>query len=113
MKHNLQSFRDAIAFVREKRPKICPNLGFERQLKEYESVIFKHHHGGSLQRKVPKTSEEQKHCVIKRKNIELPEIGALGRTHIRNIVLDPFSQKNPMSASKRGRHSETSKKEDE
>jgi hypothetical protein len=30
------SFSEAIAAVRQARPKVLPNLGFERQLKKYE-----------------------------------------------------------------------------
>ena len=31
-------FKRAIEFVRERRSVVCPNLGFEMQLKEYERV---------------------------------------------------------------------------
>ena len=33
-------FREAIGIVRAKRKSICPNLGFERQLKQYEKDIL-------------------------------------------------------------------------
>jgi protein-tyrosine phosphatase len=36
MKKKCMGFKDAISFVRQARPNVCPNLGFERQLKEYE-----------------------------------------------------------------------------
>jgi hypothetical protein len=39
MQKNNWSFKDAIAFVRASRPKVLPNLGFERQLKEYEGQL--------------------------------------------------------------------------
>jgi hypothetical protein len=35
MKEKL-TFKEAIAIVRKSRPKVLPNLGFERQLKKYE-----------------------------------------------------------------------------
>jgi hypothetical protein len=35
MKKNKWSFKEAVKFVRDKRPIILPNLGFERQLKEF------------------------------------------------------------------------------
>jgi len=35
MKKNNWGFKEAIAFVRKSRPIVLPNLGFERQLKEY------------------------------------------------------------------------------
>jgi protein-tyrosine phosphatase len=41
-KHNW-SFKDAITFVRKSRPVVCPNLGFERQLKEYEVQLKQQH----------------------------------------------------------------------
>ena len=33
------SFKEAITFVRQSRPSVLPNLGFERQLKEYEIFL--------------------------------------------------------------------------
>lgn len=33
-------FKEAIAIVRAKRKSVCPNLGFERQLKQYEREIL-------------------------------------------------------------------------
>ncbi len=39
MKKNNWTFKDAVKFVRDKRPVVLPNLGFERQLKEYENNI--------------------------------------------------------------------------
>lgn len=41
MKHKNWTFHEAIAYVRTSRPKVCPNLGFERQLKEFERNMFK------------------------------------------------------------------------
>jgi hypothetical protein len=41
MKKNSWSFKEAIGFVRKSRPEVCPNLGFEMQLKKYEREIFK------------------------------------------------------------------------
>ena len=35
------SFKDAIALVRQGRPSVLPNLGFERQLKMYEKSVMK------------------------------------------------------------------------
>ena len=35
------AFKDAIALVRQGRPSVLPNLGFERQLKMYEKSIIK------------------------------------------------------------------------
>lgn len=101
MKHKSWTFHEAIAFVRKNRPKVCPNLGFERQLKEYERFIFQKKRSSSLFRKVPKTSEESKHLSKKDRNIELPEIGCLGKTQIRNIVFDPFFEKRETRLSNR------------
>ena len=39
MKKNHWTFKEAVKFVRDKRPVVLPNLGFERQLKEYESSM--------------------------------------------------------------------------
>lgn len=41
MKRKNCGFKEAIAFVRQARPNVCPNLGFERQLKEYELFLNK------------------------------------------------------------------------
>lgn len=35
------TFKDAIALVRQGRPSVLPNLGFERQLKMYEKSAMK------------------------------------------------------------------------
>ncbi len=34
-------FKEAITLVRNSRPKVLPNLGFERQLKNYEEYLRK------------------------------------------------------------------------
>lgn len=39
MKKKCWGFKEAISFVRQARPNVCPNLGFERQLKEYEIFL--------------------------------------------------------------------------
>jgi protein-tyrosine phosphatase len=39
MKKKCLGFREAISFVRQARPNVCPNLGFERQLKEYDILL--------------------------------------------------------------------------
>ena len=39
MKVNRESFKSAIKFVKNIRPTICPNLGFELQLKKYETEL--------------------------------------------------------------------------
>ena len=39
MKHHGMSREDAYQFVRERRPIICPNPGFVRQLREYEAKL--------------------------------------------------------------------------
>ena len=39
MRKNGWTFKKAIEFVRNKRSTVCPNLGFELQLKEYERLV--------------------------------------------------------------------------
>lgn len=39
MKKKSWGFKEAIAFVRKSRPSVLPNLGFERQLKDYENAL--------------------------------------------------------------------------
>jgi hypothetical protein len=39
MKKKKWSFRKVIDFVRKIRPCVCPNLGFEMQLKAYEKEL--------------------------------------------------------------------------
>lgn len=41
MKKNNLSFKQAIKIVRDIRPIVLPNLGFERQLKEFEASLNK------------------------------------------------------------------------
>lgn len=40
MKKHRLTFREAINFVRDRRSVVCPNLGFEMQLKQYEKQLF-------------------------------------------------------------------------
>ena len=39
MKFRGMSFMTALKFVKGKRKEVCPNLGFERQLKKYEIYL--------------------------------------------------------------------------
>ena len=39
MKHHQAMFSQAIKFVRKIRPSVCPNLGFELQLKKYQERL--------------------------------------------------------------------------
>lgn len=39
MRKNRWGFRRSIDFVRKRRPCVCPNLGFEMQLKAYEKEL--------------------------------------------------------------------------
>ena len=57
MRKKVWSFREAIAFVRKSRPNVLPNLGFERQLKEYEGTLTRQADGGVERRQGSKTSE--------------------------------------------------------
>jgi len=41
MKKYKSAFSPAIKFVRNCRPNICPNLGFELQLKNYQQILEK------------------------------------------------------------------------
>jgi hypothetical protein len=41
MRKNLLTFQDAIQVVRKQRSGVCPNLGFELQLKQYGSDLEK------------------------------------------------------------------------
>jgi protein-tyrosine phosphatase len=40
MKRNQMSLKDAIEYVKERRPIVEPNRGFMRQLIEYERMLF-------------------------------------------------------------------------
>jgi|688.fasta_scaffold557811_1 hypothetical protein len=44
IKYKGMSFLHALRFVKSKRPQVCPNLGFELQLKAYEKT---HHTTGN------------------------------------------------------------------
>ena len=103
------TFRDAIAYVRQSRLKVCPNLGFERQLKEYEQLIAKQRYD-VVPRRGSKTSEESKHNLKNPKKIQLPEINSLGRTQIKSIILNPFIEQNPSRAGSRSHREDRSKK---
>jgi hypothetical protein len=37
MRKNQMGFKAAIALLKSKRAEVCPNLGFEMQLKKYEA----------------------------------------------------------------------------
>ncbi len=39
MKELDKTYWDALYFTRNKRPIVCPNMGFARQLQEYEKII--------------------------------------------------------------------------
>jgi hypothetical protein len=41
MRKEKLTFQKAITLVRQSRPKVLPNLGFERQLKKYEELLRK------------------------------------------------------------------------
>ena len=71
MKKYKWNFKQAISEVRKYRPSVLPNLGFERQLKQYEKVIFSFE--VSERKYVSKTSESKKH-ILKQKNLGLPEL---------------------------------------
>jgi hypothetical protein len=47
-------FKEAISEVRKFRPEVLPNLGFERQLKEYERVLRSEE--SSTRKNISKTS---------------------------------------------------------
>ena len=86
MKKNNWSFREAITEVRKYRPKVLPNLGFERQLKDYEKKLQGVE--PSLERKhVSKTSEAKKHA-LKQTNVGLPELFGLGSTITRSKMIE-------------------------
>lgn len=106
MKKHSWSFKDAIAYLRRHRPSVCPNLGFERQLKEYEITLLK---GGQPEPPQPrfgsKTSEERKHAASPQKQKMLPEIGVLARTQLKPKLLDLFSLENEKQSSQRSRRS--------
>jgi hypothetical protein len=51
-------FLQALKFLKTKRPQVCPNLGFELQLKSYEKL---HHNSAN-------------HLIVTNKKKELPEI---------------------------------------
>lgn len=40
MKHHRMSYSEARKYLRSKRPCICPNPGFSRQLMEYEMLLI-------------------------------------------------------------------------
>lgn len=45
IKFKAMSFLQALKFLKTKRPQVCPNLGFELQLKSYEKV---HHNSTNI-----------------------------------------------------------------
>lgn len=61
MKKNKWNFKDTISEVRRHRPKVLPNLGFERQLKLYERRIL-----SALDRgRISRTNESKKGSLTK------------------------------------------------
>lgn len=61
MRKNKWSFKDTISEVRRHRPKVLPNLGFERQLKLYERRILSEVDRGRISR----TNESKKGSLQK------------------------------------------------
>lgn len=57
MRKKLWTFRETIAFVRKARPNVLPNLGFERQLKDYEAALNQQAENGFERRQGSRTSE--------------------------------------------------------
>lgn len=102
MRKKLWSFREAIAFVRRARPNVLPNLGFERQLKEYESALNRQAESGFDRRQGSKTSEERKHVSLGMGK-GLPEIALMGRTQLKPKILDIFSLENESRSQQRPR----------
>ena len=41
MKHDRMSFKQALEYVRSKRAVVCPNYGFQNELKKYETTLKK------------------------------------------------------------------------
>ena len=52
MRKNDMGFKQAITLLRNKRKSVCPNLGFEMQLKKYEVELQKKTQKGQKEPKV-------------------------------------------------------------
>lgn len=76
--------------MRKTRASVCPNLGFERQLKEYEIFLNKQAENGYERRFGSKTSEERKHLASPYKEKVLPDI-LMARTQLRPKIIDLFT----------------------
>jgi hypothetical protein len=75
MKKHKQSFRDAITLVKAKRKVVCPNLGFEMQLKHYEKQLLPD----------ARNSRLCKTLIPSRRMIEFPdrpEVPAVGKNQV-------------------------------
>lgn len=86
MKKNKWAFKDAIAFVRRSKPNVLPNLGFERQLKEYEKVLKSENN--EVRKIISKTSEARKHSKDNKRREGLPEIASFGKTLVKSKIID-------------------------
>ena len=71
MKKNKWAFKEAIAFVRRAKPNVLPNLGFERQLKEYEKIL-RNTENNEFRKTISKTSESRKHSKDNKRREGLP-----------------------------------------
>ena len=83
MKKNSWGFKEAIAFVRKSRPEVCPNLGFEMQLKKYEKELNKKTEDRFSKTMVPAknntTTTSFNEFIANRKTNGFPNISSLSR----------------------------------
>ena len=90
MRKHQWGFKQAIAEVRRFRPEVLPNLGFERQLKEYEKEL--NSSKTVLRKNISKTSESKKHHMKNnKKQLGLPEIIGFGKTILPHKYLESNS----------------------
>ena len=72
-------FKKAIKFVRDKRPIVLPNLGFERQLKQYETLLQRESNTAEFNNR-NYVQNSEKYSISPFKTNGLPNIKNLGQT---------------------------------
>ena len=63
MKHDRMSFKQALEYVRSKRAVVCPNYGFQNELKKYETILKKSAKEQETDQKEAKIDSEKKEAV--------------------------------------------------
>lgn len=94
MKKYEEQFSNALKYVRKIRPNICPNLGFELQLKKYQEQLHSNHSKKMIAEKSKESHHDNKKQHVEAKQMNLtfnaPTVqnksARMANTNARNFV---------------------------